>query len=95
MLIRLVSEIPSLPAELFTKLRKIADDPERVMLVVQALLYLVMFRPPVRELALDALETLWRENEDARKPSEKHLARWRPEVVAKGVEANGDVKMEA
>lgn len=96
-LIRLVSEIPSLPAELFPKLRKIADDPERINLVVQALLYLVMFRPPAREQALDALEALWRENEDARKPAERHLARWRPEVVEKGVEGNGngEVKAEA
>ncbi|KAM0718497.1 hypothetical protein Q7P37_005567 [Cladosporium fusiforme] len=94
-LIRLLSEIPSLPAELFPKLRKIADDPERVNLVVQALLYLVMFRPPVRESALDALETLWRENEDARKPAERHLAKWRPEVVEKGVAGNGEVKAEA
>lgn len=94
-LIRLVSEIPSLPAELFPKLRKIADDPERVNLVVQALLYLVMFRPPAREQALDALETLWRENEDARKPAERHLAKWRPEVVEKGLEGNGEVKTEA
>ena len=94
-LIRLVSEIPHLPAELFPKLRKIADDPERVNLVVQALLYLVMFRPPARELALDALEALWRENEDARKPAERHLARWRPEVVEKGIDGAGEVKAEA
>jgi symplekin len=94
-LIRLVSEIPHLPAELFPKIRKIADDPERVNLVVQALLYLVMFRPPVRELALDALEALWRENEDARKPAERHLARWRPEVVEKGIDGAGEVKAEA
>jgi symplekin len=94
-LIRLVSEIPSLPSELFPKLRKIADDPERVNLVVQALLYLVMFRPPAREAALDALEALWRENEDARKPAERHLAKWRPEVVEKGIEGNGEVKTEA
>jgi symplekin len=94
-LIRLVSEIPHLPAELFPKLRKIADDPERVNLVVQALLYLVMFRPPARESALDALEALWRENEDARKPAERHLARWRPEVVEKGIDGAGEVKAEA
>lgn len=94
-LIRLVSEIPSLPAELFPKLRKIADDPERVNLVVQALLYLVMFRPPAREQALDALEALWKENEDARKPAERHLAKWRPEVVEKGIEENAEVKAEA
>lgn len=94
-LIRLVSEIPSLPAELFPKLRKIADDPERVNLVVQALLYLVMFRPPAREAALNALEALWRENEDARKPAERHLAKWRPEVVEKGLDGVGEVKTEA
>jgi symplekin len=54
-----------------------------------------MFRPPAREAALDALEALWRENEDARKPAERHLAKWRPEVVEKGIEGNGEVKTEA
>jgi symplekin len=94
-LIRFVSEIPALPPALFPRLAKIADDPERVNLVVQGLLYLVMFRPPVRELALDALEGLWRSNEDARKPAEKHLARWRPEVVKAGIEDGKKVKEES
>nr|OQO31205.1 hypothetical protein B0A51_01584 [Rachicladosporium sp. CCFEE 5018] len=99
-LIRLLSEIPSLPAGIFPRIERVADDPERVGLVVQALLYLVMFRPPVRELALDSLESLWRSKEDARALAGKHLGKWRPDVVNAGLggeakaEANGEVGRE-
>lgn len=101
-MIRFFSEIPSVPLQSFGWLIKLADDPERVTMVVQCLLYLVMLRPPVREQALDALERLWRENEDARKPAERHLVKWRPGVVEKGVEekkegdgdGSGEVKAE-
>jgi symplekin len=93
-LIRFISEIPALPAALFPRLEKVADDPERVALVVQGLLYLVMLRPPVRDMALDAVERLWRNNEDARKSAGKVLVKWRPEVVQRGLEEGKEVKAE-
>ncbi|QIW96921.1 hypothetical protein AMS68_002439 [Peltaster fructicola] len=92
-LIRFFSEIPSLDSRHLDRLVKIADDPERVNLAVQTLLYLVMLRPPVREAALDAMETLWKYNEDAKKAAEKHLVKWRPDVVQGA--ASTEVKVEA
>jgi symplekin len=35
-------------------------DPAMVNLALTSLLYLVMMRPPVREIALDAVEDVWR-----------------------------------
>lgn len=90
-LIRFFSEIPGLDSRHLDRLVKVADDPERVNLAVQTLLYLIMLRPPIREAALDAMETLWRNNEDAKKSAEKHLIKWRPQVVQA---TNGDVKVE-
>ena len=93
-LIRFLSEIPAVHQAVLERVKKLADDPERVNLVIQALVYLVMFRPPVRQMALDALEDLWRRNEDARKPAEKHLAKYRPDVVNAGVNGTAEMKAE-
>jgi symplekin len=37
-----------------------ARDPERVGLAIAVIHYLVLFRPPVRDICLDALEDLWK-----------------------------------
>ena len=57
-------------------------------------------KPPARDIAIDALEDLWRNckssdtrpstlfanaylsDDDAKAPTAKHLAKWRPEVLA-------------
>ena len=80
-LIRLLSEIPELDAAVFAKVAKLAADPERVNLAVMSLQYLVMLRPPVREMALDALEGMGRDYDDARASVKKVMAKWRPEAV--------------
>lgn len=59
-LIRFISEVPGLDADMLSRLRKMAEDPERIDLCCLVLQYLLMFRPPVRELAVDCLEELWR-----------------------------------
>jgi symplekin len=59
-LIRLLSEVPGLDQTVTDKVKKLALDPERVSITAQALQYLIMFRPAVREMALDALEDIWR-----------------------------------
>ena len=82
-LVRLLSEIPHLPPEIFERIQKIALDPERVKLSTDLLTYLVMFRPPVRQAGLDCLEAMWRENSDARGPAARILVKWRPDVVKK------------
>jgi len=91
LLIRFLSEIPELNPEILDRVRKVADDPERVPLATQALLYLIMLRPPVREMCVDVAEQLWRENEDAKPAAAKILAKWRPSVLEQG---NGELKAE-
>ncbi|KAI7368744.1 hypothetical protein KC354_g2447 [Hortaea werneckii] len=80
-LIRFLSELPQLGVPHLTRISKLADDPDRVAMAVQAFLYLVMFRPPVRGICLDAVEELWRANGDAKTGCERILGKWRPEVL--------------
>ena len=56
---RFLSEIPQVDAAVLERVKGLARDPERVPLAVKTLHYLVLLRPPVRELALDALQDLW------------------------------------
>ncbi|KAI9788445.1 MAG: hypothetical protein M1816_006881 [Peltula sp. TS41687] len=79
---RFVSELPGISPPLLDRVKSLARDPERVGLAVNTLHYLILFRPPAREICLDALEDLWRNYEDARHPSAKLLQKWRPHVVA-------------
>ncbi|GAB7364971.1 hypothetical protein MBLNU230_g5755t1 [Neophaeotheca triangularis] len=79
-LTRFLAELPFLDQSLLDRAHKIADDPERVPIAVTALVYLAMFRPPVKEAALDVLEAMWRGNEDAREVAGKHLRKLRPGV---------------
>ncbi|PGH09617.1 hypothetical protein AJ79_05673 [Helicocarpus griseus UAMH5409] len=82
-LIRFLSEIPELIPELVEKTKTLANDPERVSLCVQALHYLVLMRPPARELCLDALQDLYQKIDEARPLVSKLLQRWRPHVIPK------------
>jgi symplekin len=59
-LVRLLSEIPAIDVSIVEKVKRLALDPERVPLVIPSLRFLIMFRPPVREIALDAVEDMWR-----------------------------------
>ncbi|KAF2724926.1 hypothetical protein K431DRAFT_281399 [Polychaeton citri CBS 116435] len=77
-LIRLFSEVPALDREMMARLKKLAQDPERVQLACQCLLYLIMLRPPVREMAIDCAEEMWMEIEESRVEAAKVLKRWRP-----------------
>ncbi|KAL1957994.1 hypothetical protein VTO42DRAFT_5206 [Malbranchea cinnamomea] len=80
-LIRFLSEIPALNPALIDKVKTLANDPERVNLCVQALHYLVLMRPPTRELCLDALEDLYKNVEEARPLLVKVLQKWRPQAL--------------
>ncbi|KAF7189719.1 mRNA cleavage and polyadenylation specificity factor complex subunit pta1 [Pseudocercospora fuligena] len=92
-LIRLLSEVPAINDDLLSRLKKIAEDPERINIVTNTLLYLVMFRPPVRELAINTAEQMFRENKDAKTAAKKILVKWRPAVLEQ--EAGTEVKAEA
>lgn len=58
-LTRFLSEIPALSVEILDRVKGLCRDPAMVNLSITSLLYLVMFRPPARDLALDAVEDAW------------------------------------
>ncbi|KAI5370247.1 Putative armadillo-like helical, symplekin/Pta1 [Septoria linicola] len=92
-LIRLLSEVPAINRAIFERVKKIAEDPERIQISTNTLLYLIMFRPPVRQMAIDCAEEMYKENSDARLAAKKLLAKWRPSVVEQ--DANPAVGAEA
>jgi len=58
-LTRFLGEIPELSSVLLAKVKALCRDPAMVNLALTSLLYLVMMRPPVRDEALDAVESIW------------------------------------
>ncbi|KAF9894242.1 hypothetical protein FE257_007744 [Aspergillus nanangensis] len=78
--IRFLSEIPDVTIPITKRVASLAKDPERVNLCVQSLLYLIMFRPPAREICLNALEDVYQTYEESRPAAGKILARWRPQT---------------
>lgn len=60
-LIRFLAEIPQLSKELLGRLKGLCSDPSTVKLAMTSLLYLVMMKPPAKELALDTVYEIWLE----------------------------------
>ncbi|KAG8530783.1 uncharacterized protein KY384_004140 [Bacidia gigantensis] len=81
LLIRFLSEIPAVSEQLIGRIKRLARDPERVDLTIKSLYYLILMKPPARKPCIDALEDLWRNNDDARAPAAKLLQKWRPHVL--------------
>ncbi|KAH8202661.1 hypothetical protein TruAng_003147 [Truncatella angustata] len=77
-LTRFLSEIPSLNTDILARVKTLCRDPSTVNLALTSLLYLVMMRPPVREIALDAVQDIWLEYDEARAMAGKYLTKWRP-----------------
>lgn len=92
-LTRFLSEIPALSAEVLERVKGLCRDPSMVNLALTSLLYLVMMRPPVREIALDAVEDVWATYEDAKPMAAKYLTKWRP-GFADRIKAAGDDEMK-
>ena len=63
MLTRFMSEIPEANREALGKLKGLCGDPTTVQLALSTLLYLVMMKPPSREIALDTVAEIWMECE--------------------------------
>ncbi|EZF35246.1 mRNA cleavage and polyadenylation specificity factor complex subunit [Trichophyton mentagrophytes] len=80
-LIRFLSELPELDSPLIQKVKTLANDPERVSLCIQALHYLIIVRPPARQLCLDALVDLYQTMEETRPLATKILLKWKPEAL--------------
>lgn len=61
LLIRFLAEIPEITRKLLERLKGLCSDPTTVELAMRALLYLVMMKPPAKELALDIVYECWLE----------------------------------
>jgi len=61
LLTRFLAEIPELTRPLLAKLKVLCEDPTTVQLALTSLLYLVMTKPPAKELALDVVGEIWTE----------------------------------
>lgn len=60
-LTRFLGEIPELSPAILSRVKLMCRDPLVVPLALTSLLYLVMMRPPVKELALDTVQDIWTE----------------------------------
>ncbi|KAK4636334.1 mRNA cleavage and polyadenylation specificity factor complex subunit pta1 [Fulvia fulva] len=92
-LIRFLSEVPAINEDVLDRVKRLAEDPERIQMSTKTLLYLIMFRPPVRQLAIDCAEQMWKENPDAKPAARKILTKWRPGVLEQ--EGAAETKTEA
>ncbi|KAJ5577841.1 uncharacterized protein N7459_006805, partial [Penicillium hispanicum] len=91
-LVRFLSEVPEITIPVTQRVASLAKDPERVNLCVQALMYLIMFRPPARDMCLNTLEDVHQTYEESRPAAGKVLAKWRPQNTrAADATANGAV----
>lgn len=60
-LTRFLSEIPELSRDMLARVKRMCRDPLVVQLALTSLLYLVIMRPPVKEMALDTVQDIWTE----------------------------------
>lgn len=58
-LTRFLSEIPELNETILSRIKSMCRDPTVVQLALTSLLYLVMMKPPVKEIALDTVQNIW------------------------------------
>lgn len=93
LLIRFLSEIPAINTDILDRVKSLAKDPERVNMCIMALQYLILMRPPVREMVLDTVESIWREEDEyreANRAARKVLGKWRSWVLeGKGEKEEG------
>lgn len=91
LLIRFLSEIPAIDREVLDRVKSLASDPERLSMCILAMQYLLMLRPPVRDIVLDTIESIWHEGDaQAKNATAKVLTKWRPGFL----EQNQQVKKE-
>lgn len=60
-LTRFLAEVPELTEAILSRVKQICRDPTVVGLALTSLLYIIMMKPPARELALDTVEAIWTE----------------------------------
>ena len=81
LLVRFLGEIPEVDTAIVGRVQAMARDPDRISLTVKALYYLVAFKPPAKTLAIDALESIWRNYAGAKAFVRPYLAKVRPAVL--------------
>ncbi|KAF4453834.1 hypothetical protein F53441_3520 [Fusarium austroafricanum] len=89
-LTRFLSEIPELNKNLLSRVKHMCRDPSVVQLALTSLLYLVMMRPPVKDIALDTVQDIWTEFEEARPMAGKYLTKYRPSFMEAAQNGAGD-----
>ncbi|TID17127.1 hypothetical protein E2P81_ATG09683 [Venturia nashicola] len=94
-LVRFVSEIPHLDADIVNRVATLAQDPERTIIVGAALRYLIQYRPPAKELCLDALQTVWQLERTTEGPNAKLLKLMRPGFVQQSLQQKAEPVKEA
>ncbi|KAL6833543.1 hypothetical protein J3E69DRAFT_324363 [Trichoderma sp. SZMC 28015] len=77
-LTRFLSEIPELNRAILSRVKHMCRDPSVTQLALTSLLYLVIMRPPIKEAALDTVQDIWTDYEDARSMAGKYLTKYRP-----------------
>ncbi|KAL6696382.1 hypothetical protein J3F84DRAFT_373864 [Trichoderma pleuroticola] len=77
-LTRFLSEIPELNRAILSRVKHMCRDPSVTQLALTSLLYLVIMRPPIKEAALDTVQDIWTDYEDARTMAGKYLTKYRP-----------------
>ncbi|KAJ5875905.1 uncharacterized protein N7529_001489 [Penicillium soppii] len=88
-LVRFLSEVPEITIAITQRVASLAKDPERVNLCVQSLMYLIMFRPPAREMCLNTVEDVYQKFEESRPAATKVLTKWRPQSAVLETTTNG------
>ncbi|KAG5982589.1 hypothetical protein E4U55_001695 [Claviceps digitariae] len=92
-LTRFLSEIPDLNRSMLSRVKDMCRDPSVTQLALTSLLYLAMMRPPVKEIALDTVQDIWTEFDDARPMATKYLSKYRPGFV-EAAEANATAGLD-
>lgn len=62
-LTRFLGEIPEVNPSILERVKGMCRDPSLANLALTSLVYLVMMRPPAKEMALDAMQGIWTECE--------------------------------
>ncbi|KAF2270468.1 hypothetical protein CC78DRAFT_133707 [Lojkania enalia] len=80
-LVRFMSEIAEVNGDVLRRMKKMAEDPERIDLAVMVLQYLHLLKPPARDICVEVLTDMWHTNDRAKPSARKLLSKWRPEIL--------------
>lgn len=58
-LTRFLGEVPELNRSILSRVHAMCRDPSVIQLALTSLFYLIMMRPPVKEIALDTVQDIW------------------------------------